>query len=160
MFTIDSKEMLIREIANAMDGYSNEQDMVWCIDLTAQKVIPICDPAVVGDDCMPEDGHQMVNIDRVPSPDSFQIMENFTEECTSTTEQKLLYFALEQRHPFSTFKNAVYKLGIENNWFGYKAHALRKIAEEWMIDNKVDFIDGKIVCNSNLVYTYYRDEEI
>lgn len=29
MLTIDSKEMLIREIADAMDSYSNEQDMVW-----------------------------------------------------------------------------------------------------------------------------------
>lgn len=157
MLTIDSREMLIREIADAMDSYSNEQDMVWCIDLTAQEVIPICDPAVVGEDCMPEDGHLMLDIDRVSSDDSFRIMENFTSECTSSTEQILLNFALKQQHPFSVFRNALYELNIQNNWFGYKNKALLKKAEEWMRDNNVDFIDGKIVCESDQVYTYENE---
>lgn len=59
MFTIDSKEVLISEIADAMDANSNGQAMVWCIDHTAQEVIPICDPDIVGEDCMPEVGHLM-----------------------------------------------------------------------------------------------------
>lgn len=157
MLNIKSQSQLIQNIANALDNYSDE--MIWCIDLTEQQVIPICDPMVVGDDCMPEEGHKMINIDRIPSSDSFQIMEDFKRECTTTKEQNLLDFALEQRHPFSTFRNAVYNLGIENKWFDYKAHALRKKAKEWMEENEVDFIDGKVVCGSNRIYTYYREDE-
>lgn len=156
MINIKSKEQLINDIANALEDYSDEE--IWCIDLTGQEVVPIPDPMVVGEEFMPEEGHQMINIDRVSSADSFQIMEDFTKECTSTEEQYLLNFALEQKHPFSTFRNAVYKLGIEKNWFGYNAHVLRKKAKEWMEENEVDFIDGKVVCGSKDVYTYYRED--
>ena len=159
MPAINSRELLINEIADAMNCYSNEQDMVWCIDLTAQEVTFTCDPSIVGKDCMPEVGHLMIDIDRVPSRESFLIMENFTSECTSTNEQRLLNFALRQRHPFSAFKDAVWELGIQENWFRYEYSTLRKKAEEWMTDNNVDFIDGKIVCQSDRIYAYQNEEE-
>nr|WP_129730883.1 UPF0158 family protein [Parabacteroides goldsteinii] len=156
-YTIESREELINEIAESLEGYS--EGMKWSIDLTAQEVVPICDRSVVGEDCMPEDGHLMMDIDQISSRESFQIMEDFITECTSTEEARFLHFALKQRHPFSTFKNALYELNIQGNWFGYSMKALKEKARRWMIDNHIDFKDGKIIYKSDKVYTYRKEGE-
>lgn len=58
MCIITSKEHLIKEIAEALENSSS--DVSWRIDLTAQEVIPILDPTLVDEDCMPENGHRMI----------------------------------------------------------------------------------------------------
>lgn len=157
MCIITSKEHLIKEIAEALENSSS--DVSWRIDLTAQEVIPILDPTLVDEDCMPENGHQMIDIDVPSSREGFEIMEDFKSQCPDDRQQDMLDFALEQRHPFSAFKNAVYRIGIQEEWFEYRNAAMKEKAKEWMKENKVNFIDGGIVCKSSWVYTYYNENE-
>ena len=64
----------------------------------------------------------------------WSIMEQFAE---SVGEQ--LLDAVHGRGAFRRFKDAVYRLGIEKDWFRYRDQALRNIAIEWCEKNGLDY---------------------
>lgn len=60
------------------------------------------------------------------SPESYRIMEDFTESLDDPHLQKKLFNALDQRKPFQHFKYTIDDSGEENRkkWFAYKDKAL------------------------------------
>ena len=42
---------------------------------------------------------------------------------------------------FRCFKAALYRHGIEQNWFAFRRDALKDIAKQWCKDNEIQFID-------------------
>lgn len=75
-------------------------------------------------------------------------MEDFADQQSEPHADKL-YRALRQRHPFSHFKSTLDNLGLTNQWYRFKKKWLAQRAEEWLRDEQVDFIDGKVVARGH-----------
>ena len=55
-----------------------------------------------------------------------------------------LFDALYRRHPFSNFQTAVRNLGVLQEWYDFKNNAEREIAVQWLKDNDLEFVEGKV----------------
>ena len=86
-------------------------------------------------------------------------MEDFADSMTDKVNQEKLYMALNQRHPFSSFKDILHYTGQRENWFAYKEERMKEVAEEGMRENEVVYDDGRVSCNSWMVTEYHRDDE-
>ena len=60
------------------------------------------------------------------------IMEEFAEEFGETPEGKQLRDALKTKHPFVSFKDAVIKLDLKNDWHSFEANAYDEILADWV----------------------------
>lgn len=145
MSAITSWEQLIRDVADALN---NGMDSIsWCLDLTSGEIIPLFDPLLAdNDECMPAEGHRLINIESLASHESFEIMENFASGWPEAALRDSLCRVLRQRHPFSAFRDAVSRFGIRKEWFAFRDEALRKIAMEWLELHVVDVLNEKVVC--------------
>ena len=82
--------------------------------------------------------------DYIPLPtkydiDEYSIMENF---CTSLDKQEIgdiLYDLISGSGAFRRFKDAVYKYGVEDEWYKYRDNAIKEIAIEWCRENNIEF---------------------
>lgn len=71
--------------------------------------------------------------------DEYSIMESF---CTSLENQKIgdiLYDLISGSGAFRRFKDAVYKYGVENEWYAYRDNAIKDIAIEWCRQHDIEF---------------------
>ena len=107
MMKIDSRECLVREIADAMQSHTNEFDNRWFLNLTEQEVGIRVDPDYCDPDCLwPNDDDEVIEIDPVPSHEAFKAMEAFADEQPKPIAEKL-YRALSGSRPFARFKAAI-----------------------------------------------------
>lgn len=155
---IDSRERLVREIADALQSFTNEFDNRWFLNLTEQEVgirvdTDYCDP-----DCLwPNDGDEVVEIDRVPSHETFRAMEAFANEQPEKVADKLNR-ALSGNRPFARFKAAADVLDLLQDWYDYQNKWYIEKAEDWMKENNVDFKEGKVICTGRTI-TWLDDRE-
>jgi hypothetical protein len=73
--------------------------------------------------------------------DEYSIMESF---CTSLERQEIgdiLYDLISGSGAFRRFKDAVYKYGVEDEWYKYRNNAIKEIAIEWCRENNIEFED-------------------
>jgi len=73
--------------------------------------------------------------------DEYSIMESF---CTSLENQKIgdiLYDLISGSGAFRRFKDAVYKYGVEDEWYKYRDNAIKEFAIEWCRQNNIEFED-------------------
>ena len=144
MMPIDSREKLIAELGDALDG-ANESSWPY-VDLTDQSVDVHVNRDYCGDECEEDiEGHELVEVEPVSSREAFNVMERFADS-RPEAQRNSLFDALNRRHPFSTFRYAVEQLGILQDWYAYKSEAYAAMAEELLDFYKVDFEDGRIVC--------------
>lgn len=88
--------------------------------------------------------HDLIEIEPIPSHESFRLMEAFADS-RNEQEQTHLYKALNRRGPFSCFRYACNDLGILQQWYDFKNEAEIRQAQEWLTDNGLAIKDGKIV---------------
>ena len=181
---IDSRESLVRDIADAMQNFTNEFDNRWFLNLTEQEVGIRVDPDYCDPDCLwPKDGDEVVEIDPVPSHEAFHAMEAFSDEQPRPIAEKL-YRALSGSRPFARFKAAIEReqnhacmssaereqarpkgkaaadvLDLLQDWYDYKNKWYMEKAEEWMRENGVGFKDGKVVCTGSTLTWFEESEE-
>lgn len=82
----------------------------------------------------------------IPLPTQFdiheyKIMENF---CYSVEDEDIsdsLYRAIRGSGAFRRFKDGIYRFGIQDDWYRYRAETFKKMAIEWCEDNDVQYID-------------------
>ena len=70
--------------------------------------------------------------------DEYSIMENF---CVSLDKQEIgdiLYDLISGSGAFRRFKDAIYKYGVEDQWYKYRDNALKEIAIEWCRENNIE----------------------
>lgn len=155
---IDSRERLVGEIADAMQMHSNEFNNRWFLNLTEQEVGIRVDPDYCDPDCLwPNDGDEVVEIERIPSHEAFRAMEDFADKQPRAIAEKL-YRALSGGRPFARFKAAADTLDLLQDWYDYQSHWYEQQAEEWMQENKVSFENGKVVCKGSTL-TWFDDGE-
>ena len=141
---IDSRECLVREIADAMQSHTNEFDNRWFLNLTEQEVGIRVDPDYCDSDCLwPNDDDAVIEIDPVPSHEAFKAMEAFADEQPKPIAEKL-YRALSGSRPFARFKAAIER---EQN------HACMNSAEREQARPK-----GKVVCTGSTM-TWLEESE-
>jgi hypothetical protein len=71
--------------------------------------------------------------------DEYSIMENF---CMSLEKQEIgdiLYDLISGSGAFRRFKDAIYKYGVENEWYKYRDNAIKEIAIDWCRQNNIEF---------------------
>ncbi|MCR5413699.1 MAG: hypothetical protein K6F50_03095 [Kiritimatiellae bacterium] len=139
---IDSRETLIKNLAEALDGAFDESDVL--VDLTEQTVTVFIPPDISGEE--PEMiGHEVVYVEKISSHEGFEIMEDFARSQPAEIAERLCR-ALSIRHPFRAFRNALAGTGLLDSWYAFKSHAYDDIAESRLEDCGIDCEDGKIVC--------------
>jgi hypothetical protein len=154
---ITSREQLIEEIADALD--MNLDEGCFYLNLTEQAIdLHISNSCYVDEECLwPHDGDEVIRIDPLSSHESFGAMEGFARmQVPKIAEQ--LYRTLNRRRPFAHFTEMVYTLGLPDEWYAFKNNWYTAKAEEWLRDNGVDFVDGKIVCTGD-TYIWKSDED-
>lgn len=140
---IESREMLIDEIANALemhfDGLHNY------LNLTQQEFGLWSDYDVSdNDELRPKADDEVIEITPLPSRESFQAMKEFADAQPQIITEKL-YRALNGSRPFARFKAATDILDLLQDWYAFKNKWYREKAEEWLRDEGLDFVEGKIV---------------
>ena len=150
---IHSQQDLIEEIAEAITFMEGEVRPV--LDLTAQEVRYVSEDFPDEDfdgedlfDCFENDeeraeirSHQLIEIDHLPSYEDYGLMEGFA----TRHDNDRLFRALEARHPFRAFRNAVEAEGLLEEWYAERDRFHNMKAQEWLDENGIAFVDGKIV---------------
>lgn len=65
----------------------------------------------------------------------YQIMKDFALECPYEQMRDRMLASLRGSGTFRRFKDAVYYLGIRDDWFAYRTKRFSEIAEQWCIQN-------------------------
>ena len=81
---------------------------------------------------------------RLPSPydiHEYSIMERFIWSLPEGTIQDRLENAIRGRGAFRRFKDSIYRLDMEQEWYDFRANAYREIAIEWCNDHGFQFLE-------------------
>lgn len=145
-------EIFIDAVSCALEDHSFGTR--WYFDFDEQTTVP----AIEDVDCYPENGHRVLPIEPMSSWESFDIMEDFVNGVDNEVERDKLAVALNQRHPFSAFKEMLHYTAQREKWFAYKEKRMKEIVEQWMADNEVVYKDNHVCCNSSSVLKYNMEE--
>ncbi|MCR5381091.1 MAG: thioredoxin-dependent thiol peroxidase [Lentisphaeria bacterium] len=151
--SIKSKKDLLEEIGIALNSHGMEEKFF--LDLTIQDIVPypedILEPGYrysEFDTSLSKEEiqevrkkHRLIEIDAIPSHIGFRLMEEFAEQ----HDNEWLFRALKKQHPFATFRNAVERANLLDQWYAFRDEAYGKQAQEWLDDNGIDFVDDRII---------------
>ena len=151
--SIKSKKDLLDEIGIALNSHGMEEKFF--LDLTIQDIVPypedILEPGYrysEFDTSLSKEEiqevrkkHRLIEIDAIPSHIGYGIMEEFAEQ----HDNEWLFRALKKRHPFAMFRDAVENANLLDQWYAFRDEAYGKQAQEWLDDNGIDFVDGRII---------------
>lgn len=70
----------------------------------------------------------------------YHIMEEFILSLTREKAQKLER-AIQGRGAFKRFKDKIYNMGIEHQWYAFQADYYKKLAIDWCRNNDLEFED-------------------
>ena len=73
----------------------------------------------------------------------YSIMESFIESLPPGAARQELTHAIRGKGAFRRFKNGIYYLRIEQQWYDYHAAAYRKIAIRWCRDEEIEYIEAE-----------------
>jgi hypothetical protein len=71
--------------------------------------------------------------------DEYSIMENFCMSLEKKQIGDILYDLISGSGAFRRFKDAVYKYGVEDEWYRYRDNAIKEFAVEWCQQNNIEF---------------------
>ena len=84
--------------------------------------------------------------DYIPLPGQYDIneygiMEEFIYELPEGKNQDVLERAIQGRGAFRRFKDKLYDLNLEKQWYSYKDTAYERIARQWCEIHKIDIVE-------------------
>ena len=84
--------------------------------------------------------------DYIPLPgqydiNEYRIMEEFIYELPAGKNQDVLVGAIQGRGAFRRFKDKLYDLNLEKQWYQYRDEAYEKIARQWCERHKIDLVE-------------------
>lgn len=144
---IESRQQLVNEIAEALDMRLDEG--CFYLNLTEQTVDLHISTAYADEECVwPHNGDKVIRIEALSSHESYTAMEKFSDKQTELIADKL-YHALSGNRPFARFKETLDILNLSEEWYAFKNRWYAEKAKEWLQEEVVDFVDGKVVCSRN-----------
>ncbi|MHB9131401.1 MAG: UPF0158 family protein [Armatimonadota bacterium] len=114
------------------------------VDLQTGKVVLSGDPSMCDEveeinELIEEDPGRFTFIEPMSSREGFRLMEDFVETLTSARVQDHLIQALQQRHPFRNFKDALLDYpNLREEWFAFHDEAMRDYARQWLEEHDID----------------------
>ena len=84
--------------------------------------------------------------DYIPLPgqydiNEYRIMEEFIYELPAGKNQDVLAGAIQGRGAFRRFKDKLYDLNLEKQWYQYRDEAYEKIARQWCERHKINLVE-------------------
>ncbi len=146
-------DIFIDEVACAMEDHSLEIE--WFYDFDAQTIVA----NMPFGDCHPENNHRLLPIEPLDSREGFRMMEDFVNEVKNRTDHDKLWQALNQRHPFSAFRNMLHYTSQREAWFEFKNEQMRYIVERWMRYNGITYENGLFKCDDTMTFECDEDGE-
>lgn len=71
----------------------------------------------------------------------YNIMENFCLSIKDDEIRDILYHSIKGTGAFRVFKDNIYRLDLQEDWYSFKKAALKEIAIEWCEYNKLEYIE-------------------
>ena len=134
----------LEDIAGAFDACMDEWSQF--LDTRTGKIVSVPDdPALTGIEEDKELWEEIEESDfyiRLPSQYELhekQIMEDFTETVTSGAVASRLWRALNSRHPYRHFKDAIHETGVAQKYYDFRSLSFLRMAEEWCRENEVRY---------------------
>ncbi len=144
---INSREELLSEIAQALQWQFQEADAYYCIDITKQEIFLVTEYDCGADEEeLPADGDVVFVIEPLETWEKVDMMKDFACEQSRDNATKLLE-ALQWRHFFGRFKDVAASIGVLDNWYKYEEARFNLLAEQWLKDKGIDFINDKITAS-------------
>lgn len=69
----------------------------------------------------------------------YRIMEDFCFSLADSELGEILLSLIKGRGAFGRFKDAIYRHGIQEQWYSYRENAFKEIAIDWCRDNGIEF---------------------
>lgn len=69
----------------------------------------------------------------------WSIMQDFARSIQDNELSELLMDSIHRKGAFRAFRDAIYRHGIQDNWYAFKKTALREVIESWLERNKIPF---------------------
>ena len=117
-------------------------------DTHNEKVLMLFDGMVDGEDNpeLFEDIKEGFVEDYIPLPgqydiNEYRIMEEFIYELPAGKNQDVLARTIQGRGAFRRFKDKLYDLNLEKQWYQYREEAYEKIARQWSERHKIDIVE-------------------
>jgi hypothetical protein len=127
---IDDISMAMEDHTGAVEHFLNRQTG----DLLRVPIVP--DDADEHEDALAaleKSPADWVQIPSLPSPDAFQIMEDFVAGLPEGDPRKTLKLVLGFKKPFANFKRALLDmLEIREQWFAYHGERMEDIVRRWL----------------------------
>ena len=128
----------LEDIIEAMEFANMETEYYY--DTQNEKVLMLFDEMVDG-----EDNPELFE-DYIPLPgqydiNEYRIMEEFVYELPAGKNQDVLARAIQGRSAFRRFKDKLYDLNLEKQWYQYRDEAYEKIARQWSERHKVALVE-------------------
>ena len=128
----------LEDIIEAMEFANMETEYYY--DTQNEKVLMLFDEMVDG-----EDNPELFE-DYIPLPgqydiNEYRIMEEFVYELPAGKNQDVLARAIQGRGAFRRFKDKLYDLNLEKQWYQYRDEAYEKIARQWSERHKIDLVE-------------------
>jgi hypothetical protein len=113
------------------------------LDLVTSEVILDLDEDVTGvtgidwDDEENEDRY--LEIPEFTSDDAYRLMEKFANQVADDKAHSKLFNALNRRKPFRNFKDALFDLGLRDEWYDFEKKNAQADIKDWLEINKVPY---------------------
>lgn len=72
---------------------------------------------------------------------NFETIREFIDTVNNIEHQTILYKTIQGKNPFRKFKDAVYNLGLKDNWFKFEYYSLIEKAKDFLFNNYIYYID-------------------
>ena len=72
----------------------------------------------------------------------YDMMMDFAESVSDSHNNELLCVALEGKGAFRRFKDTLYRVDLEDEWYAFKRKAYMEIAREWCEENNIAYTSG------------------
>ena len=86
-------------------------------------------------------GHELIEIEALPSYEQYELMEDFIETLSDEHEKQLLYVAIDGKGAFRRFKDVAFSIDKLQHYYHYKDKAVFEAAREWCKDHDIEFED-------------------
>ncbi|WP_262676355.1 UPF0158 family protein [Paenibacillus sp. J5C2022] len=94
------------------------------------------EPGIDWDD--EENEERYVDIPKVGSDEAYRIMIKFAQRTPSDPEDKL-FDALNENRPFRKFKDMIYRLDLEDEWYAFERDYAAEQLKYWLERNDLDY---------------------
>ena len=138
------KPIYLEDIAEAFEACMDEWSQ-FLNTRTGEIVSVPNDSGLTGYDEDAELWEEIENADYfIRLPDQYElhekrIMEDFTDTCVSGGTANRLWRALNGKHPYRYFKDAINETGVARKYYDFRALTFLRIAEEWCRKHKVRY---------------------